>query len=89
MPVQRLMLRPSDRAYNSVSFIVKMPKTVKIAPKIRNNNPMGILISISMFTSYQKMIVNIMLIVPIITAITTGFSYQTIPGSSWVLGVSE
>lgn len=34
------------------------------------------------------MIVNIMLIAPMITAITTGFSYHTIPASSRVLGVN-
>jgi hypothetical protein len=82
MPVHRLIFRPSERMYNSLSFIVKRPNTVSIAPKTTNKSPMGILISMSISTSYQKIIVKTILIAPIITAITTGFSYHTIPGSS-------
>lgn len=46
-PVHKLIFVPSERAYNSVSFMVNKPVIAKIAPKTANNKPMGILMSIS------------------------------------------
>jgi len=91
-PVQRLIFRPNERAYNSVSFKVKMPKKASIIPKIRNKRPMGMRISISiLIPPTRKLLLTLYLLLLLLQPLLPVFRTIQLPvrHKSWVSGSKQ
>ena len=80
---------PNDFWYIELSESVKSPRIVIIKPIIENISPIGILISTMTLSSYQKIIVNTIQMIPTKIARPTGRSYHGKFESMGSFGVSE
>jgi len=89
IPIHKFMLMPKDFLYISTLEFVKIPNKVIITPKIENIKPIGILISSPiLISSYQKIILKLIIITPTIIARTTGRLYHS-STCTLTRGVSE